>query len=108
MALLKFLSWRTNYVHDSTEASVLSKTEVEAANKQVSNALQSAAEKVSRGKYNSYMPQQRAKIGKYAAENVAPPPQFIVPPRLKNSEQAADSFLGTWPITLAPLLMATA
>ena len=68
MALLNFFKLKDK-LHDSTEASVLSKTEVEAANKQVSNALQSAAEKVSRGKYNSYTPQQRAKIGKYAAEN---------------------------------------
>lgn len=68
MALLKFFKLKDK-LHDTTEASVLSKMEVEAANKQVSNALQSAAEKVSRGKYNSYTPQQRAKIGKYAAEN---------------------------------------
>ena len=68
MVLLNFFKLKDK-LHDSTEASVLSKTEVEAANKQVNNALQSAAEKVSRGKYNSYTPQQRAKIGKYAAEN---------------------------------------
>ena len=68
MALLKFFKLKDK-LHDSTEASVLSKMEVKAANKQVSNALQSAAEKLSREKYNSYMPQQRAKIGKYTAEN---------------------------------------
>ena len=70
MALLKLLSFKLkDKLHDSSKVSVLSKTEVEAANKQVSNALQSMAEKVSRGKYNSYTPQQRAKIEKYAAEN---------------------------------------
>lgn len=155
MALLKFFKLKDK-LHDTTEASVLSKMEVEAANKQVSNALQSAAEKVSRGKYNSYTPQQRAKIGKYAAENgpTKATKHFtaiwgihvnestarrlkseylgklkevvsevksavgaggetkskeITVDTLKNSEQTADSFLGTRPITRAPeFLMATA
>ena len=56
-------------LHDTSGISLLSRTDVEAANKGVSDALQLAMEKVSRGKYNSYTPQQRAKIGKYAAEN---------------------------------------
>ena len=68
MMLLKFFKLKDK-LHDSTEVSVLSKTVVEAASKQVSNALQSVVDKVSQVKYNSYMPQQRAKIGKYAAEN---------------------------------------
>ena len=68
MVLLKFFKLKDK-LHDSTEASILSKTEVETANKQVSNALQSVAEKISRGNYNSYTPQQRAKIGKYTTEN---------------------------------------
>ena len=43
--------------------------EVEAASNLVSSALQLVTERFSQGKYNYYMPQQRAKIGKYAAEN---------------------------------------
>ena len=43
--------------------------EVEAASNLVSSALQLVMERFSQGKYNYYTPQQRAKIGKYAAEN---------------------------------------
>ena len=42
--------------------------DVEAANKEVTNAL-TTPEKVSQGKYNSYTPHQGAKIGKCTAEN---------------------------------------
>ena len=57
---------------------------MEAANKGVSDALQLVTEKVSRGKYNSYTPQQRDKIGKYAAEN--------------GPTRAAKHFTATWGI----------
>jgi len=46
MVLLKCFKLKDK-LHNSTDTSVLSKTEVEAANKQVSNALQSVSEKVS-------------------------------------------------------------
>ena len=73
-------------LNDSVGTSFLSRTEVEAANNQVSSRLQSATEKVSRGKYNSYTPQQRAKIGKYAAEN--------------GPTRAAKHFTATWGIQI--------
>lgn len=60
--------------------------EVEAANKEVTNALQTASEKVPRGKYNLYMPQQRAKIGKYTAEN--------------GQMKTAKHFTTSWVVTL--------
>ena len=68
MALWKFVTVKKK-LHDSAGTLLLLKMQVEAANKGVSSTLQLATEKVSQGKYNSYMPQQRAKIGKYAAEN---------------------------------------
>ena len=68
MALLKFFKLKDR-LPDNIGTSVISRKEVEAANKEVTNALQSAAENGRRGKYNSYTPEQRAKIGKYAAEN---------------------------------------
>jgi len=46
MALLKIFKLKDK-LHDSTDTSVLSKTEVEATNKRVSDALQSVSEKVS-------------------------------------------------------------
>ena len=49
--------------------SLLSRKEVESADKSVVKALESAAERTVRGKYNYYASEQRAQIGKYAAEN---------------------------------------
>ena len=69
MALFKFFKVKDN-LNNGTGSSIISRKEVEAANKEVANALQSMSEKkTSHGKYNSYTPQQRAKIGKYAAKN---------------------------------------
>ena len=48
----------------------MSQKDIEAAQKSIANAVSAAAEKPqSRGKYNSYSKEQRAMIGKYAAEN---------------------------------------
>ena len=58
MALWKFVTVKKKLC-DTSEISLLSRTDVEAANKGVSDALQLATEKVSRGKYNSYTPQQK-------------------------------------------------
>ena len=66
MAMLKFIK---REVHSSGSSSRLSEEDIEAANKGVTKALDSKSQK--RGKYNSYTPEQRAKIGKYAAENGA-------------------------------------
>ena len=65
MALLKFFKLKDK-LPDTTGTSVIK--EVEVANKKVTNVLQSATEKDAHGKYNSHTPQQRAKIGKHAAE----------------------------------------
>ena len=49
--------FKLNNLHNSTGISVISRKEVEAANKEVTNALQSMLETVSRRKYNSFTPQ---------------------------------------------------
>ena len=68
VALLKFFKLKDRL--PDKPSLVISKKEVEAANKEVANALQSATENGHCGcSYNSYTPQQRAKIGKYVAEN---------------------------------------
>ena len=49
---------------------ILSQGDIECAQKSVTNAVSAAEEKSqSHGKYNSYSKEQRAVIGKYAAEN---------------------------------------
>ena len=70
MALFKFFKRQDK---PSEETSLLSKNEVESADKAVAKALESASkcETVRRGKYNCYTPEQRAEIGKYATENGA-------------------------------------
>ena len=56
----------------TNSGSLLTKTEVEEANKAVAKILESIPKTgASRGKYNSYMSVQRAELGKYAAENGA-------------------------------------
>ena len=56
----------------TNSGSLLTKTEVEEANKAVAKVLESTSKiGASRGKYNSYTSVQRAEIGKYAAENGA-------------------------------------
>ena len=104
--------------------SCLSRKDIEQANKEVKRTLgdlnQSGKKAVTpRGKYNSYTPEERAKIGKYAAENGSTRAaryfselleivQRMVPFRLKNSARAADIFQGTWPTTALLRITATA
>ena len=69
MAMLKFVR---REVHSSGSSSCLSEEDIEAVKKGVTKTLNAASdstESQKRGKYNSYTPEQRAKIGKYAAEN---------------------------------------
>ena len=66
MTLIKFFK-RQEKPFDPN--SLLSRKEVESADKSVVKALESAAERTVRGKYNCYTSEQRAQIGKYAAEN---------------------------------------
>ena len=66
--LLKYFTRREN----TKSNSLLTKDEVQEANKAVAKVLDSTSKKsASRGKYNSYTPVQRAEIGNYAAENGA-------------------------------------
>ena len=50
-------------------------------------------------------PEQKAKVGKYAAENAAknhlapPTMQSMTPPRLINAEHRHEIVRGTWPTT---------
>ena len=56
----------------TNSSSLLTKTEVEEANKAVAKVLESTLKTgASRGKYNSYTSVQRAELGKYTAENGA-------------------------------------
>ena len=55
----------------TNSGSLLTRNEVEEANKAVAKVLECTSEKALRGKYNFYISVQRAKIGKYAAENSA-------------------------------------
>ena len=67
MALFKYF---TRLEKPTNSGSLLTKTEVEEANKAIAKVLESTPKTgASRGKYNSYMSVQRAELGKYAAEN---------------------------------------
>ena len=83
MALFKFLKWQEK---SSKENSLLARKEVESADKPVAKALESASKRTVRGKYNSYTPEQRAEIGKCAAENGA--------------TNAAKRYTAAWGITV--------
>ena len=66
MAMLK------REVRPSYKPLILSQQDIEAAQKLVADAVNTAANKSQRrGQYNSYSKKQRAMIGKYAAENAA-------------------------------------
>ena len=59
-------------IYLSGQNCVLSQGDIEAAQKSVSKAIDVASDKSHQhGKYNSYTPEQRARIGKYAKENGA-------------------------------------
>ena len=83
MVLFKFLKRQEK---SSKENSLLARKEVESADKAVAKALESASKRTVRGKYNSYTPEQRVEIGKYAAENGA--------------TNAAKRYTAVWGITV--------
>ena len=69
MAMLQFVK---RDVHLSGQTCVLSQGDIEAAQKSISKAIDVASDKShQRRKYNSYFPEQWARIGKYAVENGA-------------------------------------
>jgi len=69
MALFKYF---TRLEKPTNSESLLTRNEVEEANKAVTKVLESTSTRsASRGKYNSYTSAQRAEIGKYAAKNGA-------------------------------------
>ena len=69
MALLKYMKTE---VRPNFKPSVLTPKDNEAAQISVAKAVSAAAERSrTRGQYNAYSNKQRAKIGKYAAENGA-------------------------------------
>ena len=69
MALFKYF---TRLEKPTNSGSLLTKTEVEEANKAVAKVLESIPKTGAlRGKYNSYTSVQRAELGKYAAEHGA-------------------------------------
>ena len=69
MPMLRFVK---RDVHPSGRTCVLSQGDIEAAQKSISKAINVASDKSQqRWKYNSYSPEQRARIRKYATENGA-------------------------------------
>lgn len=67
MAMLKYIK---KEVRPSCNQLILSQKDIEAAQKSIINAVSIATEKSQhRGQYNLYSKEQRAMIGKYAAEN---------------------------------------
>ena len=70
MAMLKYVK---REARSSCNSPLLSQKDIEAAQKSISKAEAEAVEKSQhpRGQYNSYSKEQRALIGKYAAENGA-------------------------------------
>ena len=73
MAMLKYVKQKAR---PSYKPLILSQEDIEAAQKSVADAVNTAANKSQprsqrRGQYNSYSKEQRARIGMYAAENGA-------------------------------------
>ena len=71
MALLKFLKRKEESMPTwgmLEQGSSVTKTQLREANKAVLEAVEDEVS-TKRGKYNHYTPEQRARIGKYAAEN---------------------------------------
>ena len=69
MALFRYFTRQEKPTNSST---LLTKTEVEEADKAVAKILEPTSKtSASRGKYNSYMSVQRGEIGRYAVENGA-------------------------------------
>ena len=84
MAMLLFVK---RDIHPSVRTCVLSQGDIEAAQKSISKAIDVASDKShQRGKYNSYTPEQRARIEKYAPENGA--------------TRAAKYFTAAWGISI--------
>ena len=73
MALLKFLKRKEEGVSSlptwsTLQGSTVTKAQLREANKAVLEAVEDEVA-TKRGKYNHYTPEQRARIGRYAAEN---------------------------------------
>ena len=69
MALLRYLTKEKSEVPDKSTCPSLTRKEVDSANERVKDSLQQQQKITPRTKYASYTPQERALIGKYAAEN---------------------------------------
>ena len=69
MALLRYLMKGKSAFPDKSTCPSLTRKEVDSANECVKDSLQQQKITPSRTKYASYTPQERALIGKYAAEN---------------------------------------
>ena len=69
MALLRYLTKGKSALPDKSTCPSLTRKEVDSANECVKDRLQQQKITPSRTKYASYTPQERALIGKYAAEN---------------------------------------
>ena len=84
MSMLRFVK---RDVCPSGRTCVFSQGDIEAAQKSISKTIDVASDKShQRGKYNSYTPEQWARIGKYAEENGA--------------THAAKHFIAAWGISI--------
>ena len=68
-ALLKYFLVKNPPAALPTKVPSLSVIELQAANSSVQKTIEQKSISNSRGKYNHYMAEERAMIGKYAAEN---------------------------------------
>lgn len=77
MALLKYIRKANEALPDKQTCPSLTEKDLKAANERVKKCLECEPDSregqphtpTKRGKYNDYTPEQRAQIGKYAAEN---------------------------------------
>ena len=79
MAMLKFVR---RELHSSGSSSCLSEEDIEAAKKGVTKTLNAASdstESQKRGKYNSYTPEQRAKLANMQQKMAHPVQPSIIP-----------------------------
>ena len=73
MVLFKYLKREKDSLPENQSCPSLTEKNLKSANEKVKDCLKRESSKAqtptTRGKYNDYTPEQRAQIGKYAAEN---------------------------------------
>ena len=106
MALFKYFKREKNLPDPQGPLSeAVPSTSIEEANKEVKAELTEKCGKA-RAPYMVATSEQKAKVGKYAAENRLAPStmQSMTPPRLINAEHRHEIVRGTWPTTTSSAL----